>query len=263
MMPRQCRVALYCLLLGVACGRHSRTFRVLPATPAYLLQSPDSRKIPFTEVTRDYNGFERGQGWIDLRPLMELRIENAYYEKGVSRRGLAGYLGTEVAHFAIQPDGLKLLSLEPMKDRPPGDAPVDSLIPIAELNFRYYRLYFEIFLGGTHDSHGSVLLGANSPQELGQISAQLTHPETVCNAQSIHCAVFPEACSVSVEMKVVVNDKNQTVVWGSLLHEITDHPHRLTVKRRYAGRLTPIKLDARDPNVLRMPLLPGDEINWN
>jgi len=266
MMHRQFGAAL-CLLLNAACGRHGAAYRVLPATPAYLLQTPDSRKIPFDEVTHDYNGFRHGQGWIDLRPLMELRIENAYYQAGASRRALAGYLGTEVAHFEIRPDGLALLSTEPMKDRPPSDLPVAYLIAKGELNFKFYRLYLEIFFAGTraspHDSHGSVLLGADSQQELAQLAAQLDQPETVCHANSVHCAVFPEACSVSVEMKVVVNGKARTLVWGSLLHEIIDYPHHLSVKRLYGGRLTPIRLDTSDANVLQMPLLPGDQINWN
>jgi hypothetical protein len=85
------------------------------------------------------------------------------------------------------------------------------MISAPETTFRYYRFYFEIVLKRNSGSHGSVLLGANSKEELDRLSAQLNQTEAVCNAASIHCAVFPEACSVSVEMKIVVNGKLRIV----------------------------------------------------
>ncbi len=98
----------------------SRThFQVIPHSPQYLLRSPpDSHRTPFTEVLKAYNGFEAGHAWIDLTPDMELSIENAYYEAGAMRSGLAGFLGTEVARYAVLSNGLDLLSVQPMKNRP-------------------------------------------------------------------------------------------------------------------------------------------------
>jgi hypothetical protein len=84
-------ISLGCLPLCLtACAaRLSRTyFEVLPNSPNYLLQSPDSRRTPFSEVLKAYNNFEAGHAWIDLEPLMELRIENAYYAPGAPRSGL-------------------------------------------------------------------------------------------------------------------------------------------------------------------------------
>jgi hypothetical protein len=251
---------ILCLLWLTSC--HGGPFRVLPYSPNYVLQSPDSRKTSFPEVLRAYNGFEPAKNWIDLRPLMELRIENAYYEKGASRRGLKGFLGTEVARYEVMPEGLRLLSVQPMKNRPEADVPVEQLIAQPGLTFRYYRLYFELVFARSRDSHGSALLTANSTEELDRLSAQLTEPESVCNSKSVHCAVFPEACSVSVEMKITVNGKPQTAFWGSLLASVAPHPQHLEIRRLYAGRLNPIKIDARDPSALRLPLLPGDEIIW-
>jgi len=59
---------------------------------------------------------------------MELRIENAYYQSGASRRGLDGYLGTEVARYAVNTHGLRLESAVPIQGRPASDPPVRSLI---------------------------------------------------------------------------------------------------------------------------------------
>ncbi len=255
---------IFLFLLSTCClSRYGKAFMVLPHSPNYLLRSPDSRETPFPEVLRAYNGFEPGRGWIELRSLMELRIENAYYEKGASRRGLEGFLGTEVARYEVGSHGLRLLSVQSMKERPEGDAPVQDLIPPTQTGFRYYRLYFEIIFRRNNNSHGSVLLAANSIEELDRLSAQLSHPETVCNEASKHRTAFPEACSVSVEMRIVVNGKPQIVLWGSILASLTDRPQHLELRRLYAGRLIPVEINPQDPNALRLPLLPGDHVSWN
>ncbi len=194
---------------------------------------------------------------------MELRIENAYYRKGASRRGLEGFLGTEVARYEVTSHQLRLLSVQPMTERPEGDVPVQRLISQPETDLRYYRLYFEIVFKRNNNSHGSVLLAANSMEELDRLSAQISRPETICNATSTHCTAFPEACSVSVEMKIFVNGKPETVLWGSILASLTDQPQHLEVKRLYAGRLIPVEINARDPHALRLPLLPGDHVAWD
>jgi hypothetical protein len=238
-------------------------FAVLPGSPNYLLRSPDRRTTPFPDVLRAYNGFERGQNGIDLRPLMALEIENAYYKKGMPARELNGFLGTETAHYEVTIHGLRLSSVHSMKQRPEGALPVQDLISPAQRKFRYYRLYFEIMFPNGN-THGSVLLGANSKEELDRLSGELDHPEAVCNGTSTHCTVFPEACSVSVEMQIVVNGKAEAVIWGTLLQNaIAEHPRHVTLKRLYTGRLVPVEINAQDPNALRLPLLPGDHVTWN
>ncbi len=195
---------------------------------------------------------------------MELRIENAYYQPGSSRRGLDGFLGTEIARYRVQANGLQLVSVQSMKERPPNDTPVQGLISPTVAAARYYRLYFEIVFNHANNTHGSVLLAADSTEELDQLSAQLNHPETVCNKASTHCTAFPEACSVSIEMQVVINGKPISLLWGSKLASVVgDHPQHLELKRFYAGRLTPVQINPRDADALHLPLLPGDHISWN
>jgi hypothetical protein len=250
-------------LISCAARLSRMRFEVLPNSPHYLLQSPDSRPTPFPEVLKVYNGFEAGHAWIDLEPLMELRIENAYYEPGVPRSGLAGFLGTEVARYAVTPSGLNLLSIEPMKNRPNEDLPVQDVIAGMVMNFSHYRLYYEIVFARSDHSHGSVLLGADSQAEIDMLSAQLSHPEAVCSQTSAHCTVFPEACSVSVEMNVVISRKPTSVVWGSTLGSIAKQPHHLEMKRLFARELRPVRINTNDPKSLLLPLLPGDQITWN
>jgi len=255
---------MICQLSFVSCAfRHGKAFQVLRGTPAYLLRSPASRETPLPDVLRDFNGFEPAHSSIDLRPLMELRIENAYYEKGSSRRGLQGFLGTEIARYEIKSNGLQLISVQPMLNRPPADVPVQDLIAFSVQHARYYRLYYEIVFNLANNTHGSVLLSADSQEEIEQLSAQLKNPEALCGNHATHCTVFPEACSVSVEMKVFVNGKSDALVWGSLLINLTgDHPKHVEMKRLYGGQLIPVRINPRDAASLRVPLLPGDRIKW-
>ena len=259
--------SLACLplcLAACAARLHRTYFEVLPNSPDYLLQSPESRRTPFPDVLRAYNDFEAGHAWIDLEPLMEVRVENAYYAPGAPRSGLAGFLGTEVARYAVRSHGLTLVSLHPMSNRPEDQAPVQDLISTAETNFSHYRLYYEIVFSQRDHSHGSVLLGAGSQAEIEALSAQLSHPEAVCSQGATHCTVFPEACSVSVEMKVIVNGTPESVLWGSTLASIVKQPPlHLEMKRLYAGELRPVRIDGRDVRSLSLPLLPGDRIVWN
>lgn len=259
-------ISLGCLqLFSTGCAaRLSRTyFEVLPNSPNYLLRSPDSRRTPFPEVLKAYNDFEAGHAWIDLEPLMELRVENAYYASGFPRSGLAGFLGTEVARYVVRSHALALVSVHSMANRPNDQIPVQDLISNTQTKFSRYRLYYEVVFSRRDHSHGSVLLGAESQAEIDALSAQLSHPEAVCSQGSTHCIVFPEACSVSVEMKVIVNGKPESVLWGSTLGSIAKQPRHLEMKRLYAGELRPVRIDAKDPKSLLLPLLPGDRIVWD
>jgi hypothetical protein len=201
---------------------------------------------------------------MDLRPLMEFRVENAYYQPGASRRGLAGFLGTEVAQYEVLRSGLRLLSVQPMIGRPENDLPVQRLIAPAQMRFPYHRFYFEVLFRQKGNAHGSVLLGGDSQQELDGLSEQMENPELVCNASSTRCTIFPEACSVSIEMKIRVKGEEKVVIWGNQVASVVSGtPRYFEMKRLYGGKLRPVKIDPRDPNALRLPLLPGDEITWN
>ena len=267
-MSERLRVAVIaCLLLSTSCGsRYSaHPFRVVPASPAYALRSPDLRETPFPEILRGYNGFEPGRAWIDLRAGMELRIENAYYQPGMSRRGLNGFLGTEIAQYKAGPQrGLQLLSVQSMQDRPKESLPVQQLISISQQERRYFRFYYEVLFKRSGSSRGSVLLSDDAKDGIDRLADELmTDPDSVCSGKSMNCTVFPEACSVSIEMEIVVNGAPRNVLWGSLLMSVVERPRHLELWRIYQGRLTSVKLVASDTNALRLPLLPGDRVKWN
>jgi hypothetical protein len=258
-------LTLALLLCAVSCiTRTALDFRVVPAAPNYLLRSPDSQETPFPDILRSYNGFEPGREWVDLRPGMGLGIENAYYQPGMPRRGLDGFLGTEKASYKVRSRGLQLLSVQPMKDRPSGQPPVQQLIRPFAMHYHSYRFYYEIFFRRSDNVRGSVLLGANTKSDLDRIGAELLkNPEVTCGESSRDCVVFPEACSLSIEMEIVVNGVPKNVIWGSDLKSVVGGAQHVELSRIHDGRLVPVTLDAGDPNALRLPLLPGDHVKYS
>lgn len=264
--PMRRGALMMCVVALTSCATRAplHSFQVLPRAPNYLLRYPDLHETPFSDVLRSYNGFEPGRVWMDLHPEMELRVENAYYRPGMPRKGLDGFIGTEIARYKVQSHGsLQLISFDPMQHRPSDQLPVQRLVSGTQRRYQYHRFYYAIFFKRSAFSRGSVLLGANSENELNRLAGDLiTAPDSVCAGASAHCTVFPEACSVSIEMEVVVNHTPRNLLWGSLLSSVADHPRQLELLRSYKGRLDAVELDPRDPQALRLPLLPGDHVNW-
>jgi hypothetical protein len=97
------------LLFSLACTH--RSFRVLPGDPDYLLRSPDSKQVPFREVLNGYNGFVQGKDWLDLRPRMELRVENAYYEEGAPNCPSWRFIARRVGPAHHPPQGIAGIGL--------------------------------------------------------------------------------------------------------------------------------------------------------
>jgi hypothetical protein len=150
-----------------------------------------------------------------------------------------------------------------MKDRPSEQPPVQELIRPVQMHNYHYRFYYEI-LFRSGKTRGSVLLSAKTKNGIDRISTQLlSDPDSVCGAQSKQCTVFPEACSVSVEIGIVVNGTPKSVIWGSLLSNVVEHPHALELSRLYNGRPVVVKFDVHDEGAFRLPLLPGDHVTWN
>jgi hypothetical protein len=148
-------------------------------------------------------------------------------------------------------------------ERPADQSPVQKLIGSSQSHYRYYRYFFQVVFWRKAGVRGAVLLGANSIDELDRLASRmLTDPDAVCTEQSAHCAAFPEACTVALEIEIVVNGVRRSTPWGSLLDSIVMSPRKLQLLRLYAGKPTPMELDAHDPQALRLPLLPGDRIEW-
>lgn len=256
---------LLVLVLLTACAHHRApgVFRVIAAKPEYQLRAPDSQETPFSSVLNQFT--PQSSAWVELRPQMELRVEMAYYHEGSHRRGLADYLGTATAHYQVRPnETLRLISTQSaVKERPNDQPAIEKLIESSQARHRFHRFFYEILLNRKAELRGAVLLGAASPAELERLTGQLlSDPAALCSARPRQCTIFPETCIVSLEIEVIVNGETRTVLWGSSLSNIAPKPRHLELMRLNRGRLVSVEIDAANPTALRLPLLPGDQINW-
>jgi hypothetical protein len=254
-------VTVLAILAAASCGRHvGGSFRVLPAKPEYLLREPDSRVTPFPEVRTRFARL--GQEWVELRPRMALRIENAYYQEGAAKRDFASYLGTQLVRYRVRSNGgIRLAEVQSNVVIPRDQRSIPQLIGAAR--YRHYRFFYEILFNRRAELRGAVLLGAASADELERLTKQLLNdPAAVCSAGSIHCTAFPETCTVSLEMEILVNGVPQNVLWGSSLASVAARHGHVELWRPYEGRPRPVEMDVSDSNALRVPLLPGDQIKW-
>jgi hypothetical protein len=228
-----------------------------------VIRSPEAIETPFPEVLSRFSDVGPPQGYL-LHSDTELRVENAYYREGVPKHGIDGFLGTQTAVYRVSGRGLQLVSVRSEVARRPADQlPVQDLIGPAERRFRYYRYFFHIVFRQKSNNRGAVLLGADSLDELNRLAAGLlADPDAVCGGPSTHCAAFPEACTVALQIEVSVNGVRRVVGWGNTLASVAAHPRTLKLARIDNGTLTPVEVDVGDPNALRLPLLPGDRIEW-
>jgi hypothetical protein len=250
--------------MSLACAaRRVAVFQVLPASPDYLLRSPDAKETPFPEVLGGYTNV--GPGWVELRPQIELRVENAYFREGAPKHGLANFLGTEIVRYRMLPTGtLEQLTVESRLERRPADQPpVQELLGEAQRRYTHHRLFYQVLFNKKADTHNAVLLSASSVKELDGLTQELIRePGSVCGAGFPHCTVFPEACTTSLEIGIVVNGVPRTVPWTTTLAEVVGRNGQPKVFRPYLSRLAPVKIDPNDADSLRLPLLPGDHIEW-
>ncbi|HLM99741.1 MAG TPA: hypothetical protein VK335_10690 [Bryobacteraceae bacterium] len=257
-------VALACTLtVSCAVRRPVTAFRVLPGQPDYLLRSPDSKETPFPEVLSRYTNV--GPGWVELRPLTELRVENAYFREGAPKHGLANFLGTEIARYQVLATGeLKQISVDSrVEQRPSDQPPVQQLLTEAQRLYHNHRYFYQVLLSKKSNVRSAVLLGAESTDEMERLTTQLlTEPGAVCGDGLTQCTVFPAACTVSLEIEVIVNGTPRTVLWGSVLAEFAESHRHVALFRHYQDGLAPVEIDVHDREALRVPLLPGDVIKW-
>ncbi len=257
-------IAWIALLALSSCSRRkpSLPFQTIASEPYYLLRSPERMETPFPETLKAYG--DVSIGWVDLREAMLLRIENAYYKEGAQRRGIANYLGTETLVLRVMPDGkLKQLELLGLAIRPPAQDAVASLLPIDRQRQRFHRFYFQVVVNRQAGTSNALLLSASSKFRLEQLSNQLARdPASVCGGKTHHCTVFPEACTVSLGMEIIVNRQPVKIAWGSTLASVVGQRKQFTLQRQHLGKLVAVQLNPEDPELLRLPLLPGDTISW-
>jgi hypothetical protein len=119
----------------------------------------------------------------------------------------------------------------------------------------------------------AILISAPDQNRLAQaVASRQESAESFCAALSVPgvtCIIFPKNFGVSPELRVRANGEDYYVRVGGFLQEAIDlqHPENglpkmLKVRRLYRGRLVPVKFDPKSDDILKLVLLPGDEITW-
>jgi hypothetical protein len=119
----------------------------------------------------------------------------------------------------------------------------------------------------------AILLSAPDQGRLAQaVAFRQDNAENFCAALAVPgvtCTIFPKNFGVSPELRVRANGEDYYIRVGGFLQEVLDlrHPENgppktLKVSRPFRGRLVPIKFDRKSGDILKLVLLPGDEITW-
>jgi hypothetical protein len=120
----------------------------------------------------------------------------------------------------------------------------------------------------------AILLSAPDQSLLAQaVAFRQDSAENFCatlKVPGVTCIVFPKNFGVSPELRVRANGQDFYVGVGGFLLGVLDlrnpqddlPPRSLKVRRPFHGRLVPIKFDPKSRDILKLVLLPGDEITW-
>jgi hypothetical protein len=217
--------------------------------------------------------------YFDLTPAFRMQVTSPIYPSDVapSPDRLLGY---ETANyvFRAEPRSDRVrLSLAGATEVLIGEAPVEKHTLRNELPFAkspgYFRLPFMTEESSADRVTRAILLFAPDQASLAvattkrQVSA-----ESFCGTLSVPdatCTTFPKNFGISPELRVLVNGEAKFVRFGGFLMDVLDledpergAPATLKVRRLFRGRLVSLKFDRSSADILRLALLPGDQITY-
>src|SRR2546423_4220208 len=218
-------------------------------------------------------------GYFDLTPDFRMQITSPIYREGVapSPEALMGYETGNYALLSEGPGKRARLDLTSATEVLIGAAPLEKRSLRNELPFSkslgYFRLLFMADEVSSNRITRAILISADEETKLAKASVRRqVRPDDFCNTLSIAdvtCTIFPKNFGVSPELRVRVNGKNAFVRVGGMVQEVLrtervrdEQPPSLKILRPFRGHLIPIKFDRRNEDVLKLVLLPGDEITF-
>ena len=249
----------------------------------------ESIPLRFNELLPYHYSYFRGGSSIDLSLGSRLKVQEAVFDEAAraaaqqdgSAAPLDGYMGTVTAYYDVLESGAGRLAVEPasLESDVPADFPngARGTIPsaLSTLTARYVRLAFLGWVVAGDTERKAVLLASESSEELERMtSAVLENPVGLCRAAepgaASRCFGFSGRTSTEVEVRIRVNGDGRYVLLGTSLKAVAPPSAgvdrvvlgKLKLRRRFGGRLVSVRLPADDVEVLELPLLAGDEIDW-
>jgi hypothetical protein len=218
-------------------------------------------------------------GYFDLTPDFRMQITSPIYPPG-SEPSTKTLLGYETANYTFVregPDNRTRLRLASATEVLIGSAPIEKRTLRNGLPFSDSPTHFRLLFMADETASGritrAVLLSAPEETKLAQAVARLgNRPDDFCSTlflTNVKCTILPKNFGVSPELRVRVNQKDAFVRVGGMVQEVLDledpepgPPPSLKVLRPFHGRLVPINFDRSSTDILRLVLLPGDQITF-
>lgn len=217
-------------------------------------------------------------GYFDLTPDFRMQITSPVYSPD-AQPAASSLIGYETANYTFVREGSEnrtRLRLASATEVPIAGAPFAEQSLHSELRFSksavYFRLVFMAEESAPHRFTRAIVLSARDQTKLNQAMAHRgTSADKFCatvSSVSVSCTVIPKNFGVSPELRVRVNHKDAFVPVGGMVQEAinlpndTDPPRSLQVLRPFHGRLIPIQFDPSSRDILKLVLLPGDQITF-
>ena len=215
-------------------------------------------------------------GYLDLTIDFRTQITSPIYRAGAepSTKTLLGYETANYTFVGGWPDNRTRLRLASATEVLIGAAPVEKRTLHNELPFSkspaHFRLLFMKDESTSDRITRAVLLSAADESKLPQaVARRRSRPDDFCTTLSVaemSCTILPKNFGVSPELRVRVNQKD---AFGGMVQEVLNledpkagPPALLEVLRPFHGRLIPINFDRSSRDILRLVLLPGDQLTF-
>ena len=193
--------------------------------------------------------------FVDLTPEFRLKVA------GPVRDAAKEVVGYQIAWYRLEPS--------------PKDARVriSSVVAPAVLgfpsSFLYYRLLFRS--ASSPGDHLATILSPADQAALNKATSRFKiERDLSCATLDMHgvtCVTPPPDVSINPEFPVSVNHKQVFIPLNGTLSDAMQTrengiPATLRIRRLFRGHLRRVKIDTVSQNILRFPLMPGDEIKW-
>ena len=239
-------------------------------------------------------------GYFDLTPDFRLLMTSLIY-RPASAPTPDNVIGYETAHYVFVPDpkpgsmsaaapangfaasadadnGRVSLALSRATEVIHGNLAIEKRTLRNDLHFPRLPGYFRLLFMADENAPTvrvtrAILLSAPDQNRLARaVAFRQESAENFCatlTVPEVTCIVFPRNFGVSPELRVRANGQDYYIRVGGFLSEVLDlqhpddaPPQSLKVRRQFRGRLVPVKFDPKSRDILRLVLLPGDEITW-
>jgi len=215
-------------------------------------------------------------GFFELTPDFRLEVVSPIYDSDV--QSLEHQTGYETAYYrfrSLPGDNRLTVSLASVAEYHNSQTPIAKSAPTNKLNLpaspSYFHLLFKTDKTSIHQVTRAFLLSSTDESKLYAGTKQLRAASIdACDAVStsgVSCIGFPQNLGVTPELRIRANGQEVFVPLDGMvanalgIHNIfADVPKNLHVTRLFEGNRIPIVFDPTDKDILRLTLMPGDEL---